>query len=118
MTLPACVVCQRRLWERCRVASLYPLLPQNELGVLELIHCMVETLDKWFSNVCELDIMFSLETVRGDGHSDCGRRASAAAGREHVPPMLLAYGLLPMARLCNASFQHLPCRRTSSWTRC
>lgn len=23
----------------------------------------VETLDKWFSNVCELDIMFSLETA-------------------------------------------------------
>lgn len=37
--------------------------PQNELGILEMIHCMVETLDKWFSNVCELDIMFSLETT-------------------------------------------------------
>ncbi len=36
---------------------------QNELGILEMIHCMVETLDKWFSNVCELDIMFSLETT-------------------------------------------------------
>lgn len=36
---------------------------QNELGVLELIHCLVETLDKWFSNVCELDIMFSLDTT-------------------------------------------------------
>ena len=42
-----------------------PLLLQNELGILEFIHCMVETLDKWFSNVCELDIMFSLETVGG-----------------------------------------------------
>lgn len=37
--------------------------PQNELGILEMIHCVVETLDKWFSNVCELDIMFSLETA-------------------------------------------------------
>ena len=36
---------------------------QNELGTLEMIHCMVETLDKWFSNVCELDIMFSLDTT-------------------------------------------------------
>ncbi len=36
---------------------------QNELAVLEFIHCMVETFDKWFHNVCELDIMFSLETV-------------------------------------------------------
>lgn len=28
-----------------------------------MIHCVVETLDKWFSNVCELDIMFSLDTT-------------------------------------------------------
>lgn len=28
-----------------------PTATQNELGVLELIHCLVETLDKWFSNV-------------------------------------------------------------------
>jgi hypothetical protein len=25
---------------------------------------MVETMDKWFGNVCELDIMFNIETVR------------------------------------------------------
>lgn len=36
---------------------------QNELATLELIHCCVETLDKWFSNVCELDIMFALDTT-------------------------------------------------------
>jgi hypothetical protein len=35
--------------------------PQNELGVLEFIHAFVETLDKYFENVCELDIMFNLE---------------------------------------------------------
>ena len=33
----------------------------NELGYLELIHNLVETLDKYFENVCELDIMFNLE---------------------------------------------------------
>ena len=27
------------------------------LGILELIHCIVETLDGYFQNVCELDIM-------------------------------------------------------------
>ena len=27
------------------------------LGILELIHCIVETLDSYFQNVCELDIM-------------------------------------------------------------
>lgn len=33
----------------------------NELAILELIHSLVETLDSYFSSVCELDIMFSLE---------------------------------------------------------
>ncbi|KAL4457979.1 hypothetical protein ABPG75_012844 [Micractinium tetrahymenae] len=50
-----------------RYASLFFLMgidaEENELGILEMIHCMVETLDKWFSNVCELDIMFSLDTT-------------------------------------------------------
>ncbi|KAL8425988.1 hypothetical protein Efla_000126 [Eimeria flavescens] len=50
-----------------RYASLYfivGLLDEpdvNELSILELIHCLVETLDKFFENVCELDIMFHLE---------------------------------------------------------
>jgi len=50
-----------------RYASLFFLIgvdaEENELSILEFIHCCVETLDKWFSNVCELDIMFSLETT-------------------------------------------------------
>ncbi|KDD74689.1 small chain of the clathrin adaptor complex [Helicosporidium sp. ATCC 50920] len=50
-----------------RYASLFFLVgvdgDENELAILEFIHCMVETLDKWFSNVCELDILFSLETA-------------------------------------------------------
>lgn len=37
---------------------------QNELAILEFIHCMVETLDRFFANVCELDLMFNLEMVR------------------------------------------------------
>jgi AP-4 complex subunit sigma-1 len=51
-----------------RYASLFFLVGvdenENELAVLEFIHCMVETMDKWFGNVCELDIMFNTETVR------------------------------------------------------
>lgn len=34
---------------------------ENELSYLEFIHTLVETLDKYFENVCELDIMFNLE---------------------------------------------------------
>lgn len=49
-----------------RYASLYFIIglddhEENELGYLEFIHNLVETLDKYFENVCELDIMFNLE---------------------------------------------------------
>jgi AP-4 complex subunit sigma-1 len=33
----------------------------NEMAIFEFIHNLVETLDKYFENVCELDIMFNLE---------------------------------------------------------
>ena len=36
---------------------------ENELAALEFIHALVEALDRHFGAVCELDIMFNLETV-------------------------------------------------------
>ena len=52
-----------------RYASLFFIVgtdpeEDNELGVLEFIHALVETLDKYFENVCELDIMFNLEKAQ------------------------------------------------------
>ena len=48
-----------------RYASLYFVVgvddQENELAIYEFIHCIVETLDRHFGNVCELDIMFHLE---------------------------------------------------------
>lgn len=48
-----------------RYASLFFIVGvdsnENELAVLEFIHCVVETLDKYFENVCELDVMFNVE---------------------------------------------------------
>lgn len=41
--------------------SLQPSVHLNLLSVFELTHMIVETFDKYFSNVCELDIMFNLE---------------------------------------------------------
>jgi hypothetical protein len=41
--------------------ALYKVRQQNELGILEFIHAFVETLDRYFENVCELDIMFNIE---------------------------------------------------------
>ena len=34
---------------------------ENELALLEFIHSLVETMDKYFDSVCELDIMFHIE---------------------------------------------------------
>ena len=46
-----------------RYASLYFILlvdkEDNELLALEVIHHYVELLDKYFGNVCELDIIFN-----------------------------------------------------------
>ena len=49
-----------------RYASLFFIVgcdpdEENELGILEFIHALVETMDKYFESVCELDIMFNLE---------------------------------------------------------
>jgi AP-4 complex subunit sigma-1 len=48
-----------------RYASLFFIVGvdnnENEISTLEFIHTLVETLDKYFENVCELDIMFNLE---------------------------------------------------------
>jgi len=48
-----------------RYASLFFIVgvdqKENELSILEFIHTLVETFDKYFENVCELDVMFNLE---------------------------------------------------------
>eukprot|EP00882_Tetradesmus_deserticola_P006744 GHRQ01007099.1.p1 GENE.GHRQ01007099.1~~GHRQ01007099.1.p1 ORF type:complete len:146 (+),score=64.83 GHRQ01007099.1:365-802(+) len=50
-----------------RYASLFFMVgvddDENELAVLELIHCFVEVLDKHFGQVCELDIMNDPDVV-------------------------------------------------------
>ena len=38
-------------------------IQDNELVILELIHLFVETLDTYFKNVCELDIVFNFQKV-------------------------------------------------------
>eukprot|EP00013_Stygamoeba_regulata_P019783 CAMPEP_0177659458 /NCGR_PEP_ID=MMETSP0447-20121125/17453_1 /TAXON_ID=0 /ORGANISM="Stygamoeba regulata, Strain BSH-02190019" /LENGTH=130 /DNA_ID=CAMNT_0019164329 /DNA_START=588 /DNA_END=977 /DNA_ORIENTATION=- len=48
-----------------RYASLFFIvgcdLDENELALLEFIHQVVETMDRYFESVCELDIMFNLD---------------------------------------------------------
>lgn len=36
---------------------------ESELGILDLIQVFVETLDKCFENVCELDLIFHSDSV-------------------------------------------------------
>lgn len=54
-----------------RYAGLYFSLgvdvTDNELAYLESIHLFVELLDEFFRNVCELDIVFNFNKVRGVG---------------------------------------------------
>ena len=51
-----------------RYASLYFVMgidaSENELITLEVIHHFVEVLDKYFGNVCELDLIFNFHKVR------------------------------------------------------
>lgn len=37
---------------------------ESELGILDLIQVFVETLDRCFENVCELDLIFHVDKVR------------------------------------------------------
>ena len=50
-----------------RFASLYFITivdkDQNEFVVLELMQSFVEILDKYFGNVCELDLIFNFHKV-------------------------------------------------------
>ena len=50
-----------------KYASLYFMFgidtDDNELASLELIHLFVETLDKYFGSVCELDVVYNFHKV-------------------------------------------------------
>eukprot|EP00879_Flechtneria_rotunda_P029493 GHRR01031902.1.p1 GENE.GHRR01031902.1~~GHRR01031902.1.p1 ORF type:complete len:142 (+),score=32.16 GHRR01031902.1:244-669(+) len=58
-----------------RYASLFFMVgvddDENELAVLELIHCFVEVLDKHFGQVCELDIMNDPDVVSSSSSLCC-----------------------------------------------
>ena len=78
----------------CRYASLYFLAcvddDDNELIVLETIHHFVEVLDRYFGNVCELDLIFNFHKVRVRPckfllAGDCFCCSSCARGRPDSP---------------------------------
>jgi len=63
--------CLNCLFGFCSYASLYFVIAidndDNELIALEIIHRFVETLDKYFGNVCELDVVFNFDKVLHEG---------------------------------------------------
>ena len=50
-------------------ASHRGLTAQNELAILEFIHSFVETLDRYFENVCELDVSALAPPATPNAHS-------------------------------------------------
>ncbi len=69
-----------------RYAGLYFSLcvdvTDNELAYLESIHLFVEILDHYFSNVCELDLVFNFHKARC--LPSCGRGPAALFRRGAV----------------------------------
>ncbi|KAL8563898.1 hypothetical protein ACOMHN_049554 [Nucella lapillus] len=43
---------------------------ESELGILDLIQVFVETLDKCFENVCELDLIFHMDKTIASKHEE------------------------------------------------
>uniref|UniRef100_A0A2I3G1H9 AP complex subunit sigma n=4 Tax=Catarrhini TaxID=9526 RepID=A0A2I3G1H9_NOMLE len=89
---------------------------ESELGILDLIQVFVETLDKCFENVCELDLIFHMdkvhyilqEVVMGGMVLETNMNeivAQIEAQNRLEKSELLAWGLWPMFVVCNSSFE-------------
>lgn len=59
----------------------------NELAALEAIHLFVEILDHYFSNVCELDLVFNFHKVRAVLSNGCMRSSHGWGGRLRAQAM-------------------------------
>ncbi|KAE8618154.1 hypothetical protein XENTR_v10009289 [Xenopus tropicalis] len=57
---------------------------ESELGILDLIQVFVETLDKCFENVCELDLIFNVDKA---GFSAAPARAVSAMKNMNLPDL-------------------------------
>ena len=72
-----------------RYAGLYFSLcvdvTDNELAYLESIHLFVEILDHYFSNVCELDLVFNFHKARCPPGRGCGPAAPSGGTSVNTP---------------------------------
>ena len=50
-----------KLYGFLQIYALLLLLFQNELAILEFIHCLVETMDRYFGNVVSISSSFILD---------------------------------------------------------
>ena len=64
-----CKLCRQNLMTTLKITFLLLVFvfcvdsSESELGILDLIQVFVETLDKCFENVCELDLIFHADAV-------------------------------------------------------
>ena len=69
----SCVLSAKVVYKR--YASLYFVMgidsSDNELITLELVHHFVEVLDRYFGNVCELDLIFNFHKVKSVQSTYC-----------------------------------------------
>lgn len=80
----------------------------NELATLEAVHLFVEILDHFFSNVCELDLVFNFHKVCIVCIAFCVCLVCEGRGGHSVCTVLSPCSCLP---------HPYPPRCTSSWTR-
>ncbi|EPY37085.1 AP-4 complex subunit sigma-1 [Strigomonas culicis] len=56
----------------------------NLLSIYEFIHCVVETLNEYFEDVCEIDVLFNLEKVHFVIDEMISNGAVGETNRQHV----------------------------------
>ncbi|XP_064622583.1 uncharacterized protein LOC135484825 [Lineus longissimus] len=66
---------------------------ENELGILEFIHLVVETLDKYFEKVCEQDVSLKVQFERENISWICSQLI-------HTPKILI-YSLIRLQIICH-----------------
>ena len=94
-----------------RYASLYFVMGidvgDNELITLELIHHYVEVLDRYFGNVCELDLIFNFHKVRRMLPPSLSRHAPCNATSTHPRSLPTGSSGTLQTQVCTCSIQSL-----------
>jgi AP-3 complex subunit sigma len=89
---------------------------ESELGILDLIQVFVESLDKCFENVCELDLIFHIDKVSAPPPGRGAERMYICT-ECRVTVVCRSFAHLPLVLPFSLRHSCFPGRSTSSWTR-